>query len=149
MTLRAAITKKRFWNIFALIVSTVLVGIAMGQNLTYQQDPGWQPPQAAITRANPLARNADAVGGGRKLFLRECTECHGREGNGRKRAADLVLPQVQKQSDGALFWKITNGNARHGMPSFAKLPELQRWQLVLFLRQLPLSASTAAPMEKE
>ena len=56
MTLRAAITKKRFWNIFALIVSTVLVGIAMGQNLTYQQDPRWQPPQAAITRSGVTGR---------------------------------------------------------------------------------------------
>jgi hypothetical protein len=31
-----------------------------------------------------------------------------------------------EQSDGALFWKITNGNPDRGMPSFSKLPELQR-----------------------
>jgi len=54
----------------------------------------------------------------------------------RKHAADLQLPVVQSQSDGALFWKITNGNPDRGMPSFSRLPELQRWQLVLYLRTL-------------
>ncbi len=46
------------------------------------------------------------------------------------------MPKVQEQSDGALFWKITNGNPDRGMPSFSQLPELQRWQLVLYLRKL-------------
>ena len=54
----------------------------------------------------------------------------------KKHSADLQLPVVQSQSDGVLFWKITNGNARRGMPSFSKLPELQRWQLVLYVRKL-------------
>jgi mono/diheme cytochrome c family protein len=149
MTLRRVVTAKRFWGGMVLASCTLLAGIAIGQNLTYQQDPAWQPPPAAVDRPNPLAGKVDAVGGGRKVFLRECSVCHGSEGGGRKKAADLVLPEVQKQSDGALFWKITNGNARHGMPSFGRLPELQRWQLVLFLRQLPLSASAASASQKE
>ncbi|HEX7895050.1 MAG TPA: cytochrome c, partial [Terriglobales bacterium] len=64
--------------------------------------------------------------------------CHGADGTGMqtKRSADLQLTIVQQQTDGTLFWKITNGNARKGMPSFSKLPEQQRWQLVLFLRTL-------------
>lgn len=138
-----------FGSIALLSAGLLLAAIAAAQNLTYRQDPNWQPPQPAIVRLNPLAHNTEAVGGGRKLFLRECSECHGQEGSGRKRAADLLLPEVQKQSDGALFWKITNGNARHGMPSFGRLPEQQRWQLVLFLRQLPLSASTASPPHRQ
>ena len=146
MTSQTAITTRRFCTATILVAIALFAGIALGQNLGYQQDPDWQPPQAATDRPNPLAGKADAVGGGRKLFLRECSECHGSEGSGRKKSADLVLPQVQKQSDGALFWKITNGNAHHGMPPFGRLPELQRWQLVLFLRQLPLSA--ASPQQK-
>jgi len=55
---------------------------------------------------------------------------------GKKHSADFHLPVVQQQSDGTLFWKITNGNAGRGMPSFSKLPELQRWQLVLYIRNL-------------
>lgn len=136
-------------KVVLLCGGVALGAVAVGQNLTYQQDRDWQPPQAATVRVNPLANNPDAVGGGKKLFLRECSECHGQEGSGRKHAADLLLPEVQKQTDGALFWKITNGNARKGMPSFDRLPEQQRWQLVLFLRQLPLSASATSPRPKQ
>jgi len=53
-----------------------------------------------------------------------------------KKAADLQLPVVQDQNDGTLYWKITNGNPDHGMPSFSGIPELQRWQIVLYLRTL-------------
>jgi mono/diheme cytochrome c family protein len=70
--------------------------------------------------------------------MRECVECHGKNGAGmeKKHSADLQLPVVQRQTDGTLFWKITNGNLNRGMPSFSRLPELQRWQLVLYLRTL-------------
>ncbi len=57
-------------------------------------------------------------------------------GQGLKKAADFHLPAVQQQTDGTLFWKITNGNPDRGMPSFSRLPELQRWQIVLHLRTL-------------
>jgi hypothetical protein len=50
---------------------------------------------------------------------------------------------VQAQSDGALFWRISAGNAYDGMPSFSYLPELQRWQLVLHLRTLTSPATSA------
>ncbi len=100
--------------------------------------PNWRVPQDAAMKPNPLACKPDAAVGGKKLFLRNCTECHGQDGSGlvKKHAADLQLPVVQNQSDGTLFWKITNGNPDRGMPSFSKLPEPQRWQLVLFIRKL-------------
>jgi len=108
------------------------------QNVSYQQDPKWQAPAEALARANPLAQKPEATAGGKKLFQRNCVECHGATGTGleKKRAADLQLTAVQQQTDGALFWKITNGNTDRGMPSFSRLPELQRWQLVLYLRTL-------------
>ena len=110
--------------------------IATAQNVGYQQDARWKAPQEATARQNPLASRPEATAGGRKLFLRNCAECHGTDGTGmeKKHSADFHLPVVQQQSDGVLFWKITNGNAVRGMPSFSKLPELQRWQLVLYIR---------------
>ena len=116
---------------------------ALAQNVGYSPDPNWKPPVAASTRANPLADRPELAAGGRKLFLRNCAECHGEDGRGLKSAADLQLPVVQQQSDGTLFWKITNGNSRNGMPSFSSLPEMQRWQIVLHLRTLrPQSSPT-------
>jgi mono/diheme cytochrome c family protein len=119
-----------------LIVCLLVILAAAGQNIRYNQDPNWVAPPAFATKPNPLAGRTQAIPGGRKLFLRHCAECHNRDGTGLKNAADLQLPFVQKQSDGTLFWKITNGNLPHGMPSFSNLPELQRWQIVLFLRTL-------------
>jgi mono/diheme cytochrome c family protein len=117
------------------IVAFALCSVA--QNLRYRQDPSWKAPPQASERKNPLPASADMTGGGRKLFERNCAQCHGREGEGiANNAADLQLPTVQQQSDGALFWKITNGNPRRGMPSFSGFPEMQRWQLVLYLRTL-------------
>ena len=51
-------------------------------------------------------------------------------------APDLTSFDTQVQSDGALFWKITNGNLDRGMPSFSSLPQRERWQLVLYMRRL-------------
>jgi len=109
---------------------------ATAQNVRYAQDPNWVAAPEAAAKPNPLAGKTQAVAGGRKLFLRHCAQCHNRDGSGLKNAADLQLPFVQNQSDGTLFWKISNGNLPHGMPSFSNLPELQRWQIVLFLRTL-------------
>jgi mono/diheme cytochrome c family protein len=106
------------------------------QNVAYRPDEGWQAPRVAAERDNPLPATPEIVGGGRKLFRRHCAECHRGDGQGGKKAADLLLPVVQEQSDGALFWKISNGNPRRGMPSWGRLPEPQRWQLVLYLRAL-------------
>jgi mono/diheme cytochrome c family protein len=118
--------------VLAFLVGTV------GQNLLYWPDPTWRAPEAVAAKPNPLAQKPRAAAGGKKLFLKNCAECHDKDGNGliKKHSADLQLPVVQQQSDGELFWKITNGNTGRGMPSFSKLPELERWQLVLFIRTL-------------
>jgi mono/diheme cytochrome c family protein len=118
-------------------ILSLLSGV-LAQNPAYRPDPDWRAPQEAAAKANPLASRPETAAGGKKLFLRNCTECHGPDGSGlvKKHAADLQLSVVQDQSDGALFWKITNGNPDRGMPSFSKLPEPQRWQLVLFIRKL-------------
>lgn len=124
--------------IFTLSCLFALLAVALSQNMLYWPDPTWRAPESIAGKPNPLAGKTWAAAGGKKLFLRNCAECHDKDGNGlvKKHSADLQLPVVQQQSDGALFWKITNGNTGRGMPSFSKLPELERWQLVLFIRTL-------------
>jgi mono/diheme cytochrome c family protein len=126
--------------------------LAAQQNPAYEPDPTWRVPPEASAKVNPLAGKPDAVAGGHKLFARECVSCHGANGRGEDTgAADLQLPIVQKQRDGALFWKISSGNTHRGMPAFSRLPELQRWQLVMYLRTLKSSSAqagkTGAPTE--
>ena len=137
-----------------LASATTLVGAAaillcshaLAQNPSYQPDYKWHAPAKAAMRINPLPRSPEFSAGGKKIFLRECAECHQQDGSGllEKHSADLRSPIVQSLRDGALFWKMTNGNPRRGMPSFSRLPEKQRWQLVLFLRTLRIREGTAA-----
>jgi hypothetical protein len=49
--------------------------------------------------------------------------------------------EVQQATPGALFWILTNGVVRHGMPVWSKLPEAQRWQIVTFLMSFKSPAS--------
>ena len=119
-----------------IMILLVLAAATVAQDIAYTPDPDWQPPAEAVLRTNPLAGKKELASGGRKLFQRHCAECHGDDGRGLRTAADLRLPVVQQQTDGTLYWRITNGNARHGMPSFSSIPELQRWQIVLHLRTL-------------
>ena len=132
--------------VFAFLFAAATV-LTHAQNEDYKQDPSWRAPEGAVARKNPLAENKSAVGGGAKLFQRHCVECHRADGTGlpAKKAANFTLDVVQAQSDGTLFWKITNGNADRGMPSFSQLPEGQRWQLVLYLRTLKTSTIDATP----
>jgi len=120
----------------AFLTVLFAAGQLFAQNINYQQDPKWRAPEEATMKPNPLADKPELTAGGKKLFRRNCVECHGESGQGLKKAADLQLPVVQEQSDGTLYWKITNGNPDHGMPSFSGIPELQRWQIVLYLRTL-------------
>ena len=100
-------------------------------------------PDKARGRHNPLAGDEAAAAGGRKLFEQHCAECHGLTGEGGKKAPSLVVPEVQEATPGALFWVLTNGVVRRGMPVWSKLPEAQRWQLVRYLETLKLGTPPA------
>lgn len=93
-------------------------------------------PGKARTRPNPLERDPDAVAAGTKLFGLHCAECHGEMANGTRRAPSLRADQVQRATPGTLFWLLTNGVVRKGMPVWSKLPEPQRWQLVSYIKSL-------------
>jgi mono/diheme cytochrome c family protein len=99
----------------------------------------WVAPARANAMTNPVANRPDATAGGSKLFQERCSACHGDDARGTPRGPDLAKAGVQSQSDGALFWKISSGNTRTGMPAFSFLPPTHRWQLVLHLRALPRS----------
>lgn len=118
------------------LIGLLGAGLLAGQQRAWRPNPGWQAPPRAAARANPLAGRRDVLAGGRRLYVRECLACHGGDGSGLGRAANLRAAAVQQQSDGALFWKLSGGNLRRGMPGFSSLPELARWQLVLYLRTL-------------
>jgi mono/diheme cytochrome c family protein len=101
--------------------------------------PGRVPSRSSNAQ-NPFAGNERAQKAGAKLYARECSECHGSEAQGIGKAPSLRQPLVTLAPAGSLFWIIRNGEIFHGMPSFAHLPEPQRWQIVTYLQTLSSKA---------
>ena len=93
-------------------------------------------PEKARAKRNPLEKDPDAIAAGRILFGQRCAECHGDTAEGGKKGPSLRAAQIQNAEPGAIFWILTNGVVRKGMPVWSKLPEPQRWQLVSYIKSL-------------
>lgn len=103
----------------------------------------WLAPPEADKLKNPVAGQQEAIKGGKKIFSTMCTICHGEKGKGdgiagaalNPKPTNLTTAAFHAQSDGAIYWKITEGRAP--MASYkATLSEEKRWQLVSYLRTL-------------
>jgi mono/diheme cytochrome c family protein len=128
-----------------LAAAIVYASFAVATAQVRERDNSWMASPNASAKRNPLADRPELAAGGAKLFQDRCATCHGADARGTEDAPDLSQPDVQAQTDGALFWKISTGNSRSGMPSFSYLPEPQRWQLVLHLRRPPTPQPRSTP----
>ena len=107
-------------------------------------------PNGAIAMKNPLGASLDGadMAHGRDLYQKNCEVCHGYDGSGRTESggglypppANLGRPDTVKRTDGTLFYLIRNGIRNTGMPGW-QFTDQQTWQLVLFVRHLPIVAS--------
>jgi mono/diheme cytochrome c family protein len=120
----------------------LFTGIFLMSLLAEAQTP-WVAPESANAVKNPFANNADAVKKGKKLYTQLCSICHGDKGKGDGMAGAALKPspanftseKIQAESDGALFWKMTEGRAP--MAAYKDiLKEDERWQLVTYIRTL-------------
>lgn len=124
-----------------IIVGTIAIAL-VGMSFTYYAGgTKWVAPKSANTIKNPLKGKSTATAEGKKLFTQMCAICHGNKGKGdgmagmslNPRPTNFTKESVQAQSDGAIFWKITEGRAP--MASYkAALKPNQRWQLVNYIR---------------
>jgi len=92
-------------------------------------------PASAKEQKNPYAagRQTDSE---KSLYHLRCASCHGENGEGSGNIPALASGKAQSASDGELFWYITKGDLNNGMPSWAQLPQKERWQIVAYLRVL-------------
>jgi mono/diheme cytochrome c family protein len=111
----------------------VALAWANGESLVHRA------PAQAVKTTNPFEGNEKALRAGAKLYGRECAECHGSNRQGGEKAPPLNQPEVYQATPGTLFWILRNGSLQRGMPSFAHLPEPQRWQIITFLREMASS----------
>ncbi len=125
-----------------LLILNVVLALARAENPAAPKTPRGdytvltKVPSKARARPNPLEGDPDAVTAGRKLFEQHCSECHGKDAAGGKRGPKLRGLTAQEATPGALFFVLTNGVVRRGMPDWSKLPEPERWQIVSFLESL-------------
>jgi mono/diheme cytochrome c family protein len=101
----------------------------------------WQAPAEAVSMTNPVKDRPDAVKIGREYYMQKCVDCHGKEGKGNgymskmvaKPPTNLASQMVQANTDGELFWKVTNGKSP--MPAHrVRFDDEQRWYIVTYLR---------------
>ena len=126
---------------FVKSLTATAAGLALmlgGVAVASAQGP-WVAPASAKSLKNPVK----GVDNAKKLVETNCASCHGTSGHGDGPAAAALPPpkpanwtaaNVQKQTDGEIFWKISNG--RGAMPPWKHLPENERWALVNYIRTL-------------
>ena len=131
----------------SLLIATVLGGaLALASALAQDSKGGadvWVAPARAAKKKNPVAADAGSLAKGKPVYFKECASCHGDTGKGdgsavkdlERKPGDLTLSKMFDQSDGALFWKITEGNKP--MASYEKtLSEEDRWNVINYVRTL-------------
>ena len=128
----------------SLLITGVAAALFVGAALA-QDKPGdeWVAPARAAKKKSPIEANAASLGKGKTVWTKECASCHGDKGKGdgpavkdlEKKPEDVTLPKTLSQTDGALFWKITEG--RKPMASYAQtLSEEDRWHVINYMRTL-------------
>ena len=105
---------------------------------------------------------------GKPLYDLKCSGCHGEKGDGKGPAAELLVPQPRDFTSGIykirttankaptdqdLFRIITDGMPGTSMPSWAVLPDKERWNLVAYIKSFAADkfkeASKKAELPKE
>jgi glucose/arabinose dehydrogenase len=95
-------------------------------------------PDSAQQMKNPYEGQPAAIAAGTQLYARNCLSCHGKSGEGSGNVPSLVDGKLETTTPGEVFWFITKGDKDNGMPSWAQLPEKQRWQIVSYVKSLGL-----------
>jgi len=120
--------------------SVPVTGMAVaGFQVSYAPLPGTVDSMAGL--ANPTGMSAASLANGRKYYQINCAVCHGDAGAGDGPATkfgipgiSLVTPITVGRSDGYIFGMIRNG--RGMMPSYNRIEEPDRWDVVNYLRAL-------------
>ena len=127
-----------FWKSMSIAVAAIPLLAWAGVAVVSAQGP-WVAPADAKAMKNPVK----GIGNAKKTVETNCVSCHGASGKGDGPAAaalpppkpaNWTSPTIQKETDGELFWKISNG--RGAMPPWKHLPEQERWEVVNYIRTL-------------
>jgi mono/diheme cytochrome c family protein len=140
-TMRASSDARRRHAVVFFVAILASIVFVAGFAALHPRD--WSVPPEAKRWSNPATLEAFDAGQARALYREKCASCHGNTGKGDgddaplwgPRPTDLTSARLALQSDGELFYKISQG--KRPMPGFRnRLTDRQRWELVLYLRTL-------------
>jgi len=123
-----------------LLIVLSFVGVSI-----YAQE-AWIVPDNEINVVNPVKEKTEAIAAGQKIYKSLCVACHGDNGAGDGVAAaglnpkpsDFTSVDFHKQTDGAVFWKLSKGRGVMA-PYEGMLSEEDRWALVSYLKSLKVT----------
>src|SRR5580692_9569328 len=105
------------FNSKSIFFIVVLLGLQFIFSRSFAQASTWVAAKDADNLKNPLAGNTTVIADAKTVYSSYCTPCHGDKGKGDGPAAPGLNPKpadhtsaaVQGESDGALYWKLTEG----------------------------------------
>jgi mono/diheme cytochrome c family protein len=128
---------------YATPLALLLLATMLFSFKSWQTKP-WPVPEKYVKMANPVKSDAEGLKEAKAIWAKHCQSCHGKSGKGDGTKAaqletemrDLTDTEIQKQTDGELFYKSYEG--RDEMPSFKKkIPEEDDiWLVVNYMRTL-------------
>src|SRR5438094_10418355 len=119
---------------------------------------------ALLLLAGAAPAFAQDANGGKAVDERKCLLCHGEKGDGKGASAELLVPKPRDftkglykirstanktPSDQDLFRIITDGMPGTSMPSWAVLPDKERWNLVAYVKAFAADKFKEAPKKLE
>ena len=130
-------------TVFTLSLILILTFVFTAEFVAaYQEKPkNWRVSARKSKIKNPIPIDDSSVVLGKEIYLRECQECHGDNGNGDgpeaakldKAVKDFSTEDMWVQTDGAIYWKIRTG--RRPMPGFKKLLTKEEiWHVINYTR---------------
>jgi len=123
---------------FNILNKSILTGFVLSLAFSLSAQNNWTVPanEASITCPTPFTSSMKMDG--KDIFNKNCKSCHGEVGKGNFIAltpepGDPATEKFSKNSDGELFYKITNGKG--AMPKFKdQLGENERWAVISYIR---------------
>jgi glucose/arabinose dehydrogenase len=128
---------------FSVVIAATILGAASLPALDVDTK-FHDAPESAQKMKNPYEGNPAAAQAGKPLYARNCLSCHGKVGKGTGNIPSLVDGKLDSVKPGEVFWFITKGSKENGMPSWAQLPEKERWQIVSYVKTVLPSAGASA-----
>src|SRR3984893_18288945 len=127
-----------------MLRTTLLFFVAL-MALHAQESSFHNAPASAAAEKNPFDGQASATSAGKASYASHCAACHGVSAEGTGNVPPLAHGALQRVPDGSIFWYITKGGRKNGMPSGVALPAEERWKLFTFIKSASPSGTSTPP----